>query len=674
MRILPALLALGLALSGAAVPGAPTPAEEGSVTVLAAPMLSGALIPGRALQVIGTVTNGTSQNLEAGEVAVFLDDARMTDRVALDAWLEPAASSSAPRGTLLGSVPVGTLAPRQSRSFTVMVPPAAIDLPSSPGAYPLTVTVTTGSVELGRSRSALTWDPTGSLQGSALAIAMPIVTPPGTTGLLSAEELTAWTAPDGLLTAQLDTALAHSIAVGVDPMILASIRILGTSAPASAVEWLDRFALLRGDTFALNYADADQALLSRAGGTVPLAPISFPIDPELFAPESEETPPPIEAPSGSPSAVPTPESLVAGEFSLLDLAWPRDDSIGQGDLAALRAAGYSRVLLNSAEVGVSPVTPNVLVDDVAVSVSDDDVSLLLRSAASATTELDWRHAMTSLAAHLAVAGAEHRGTTLLATLGREGSSYGPRLGATLTALEELPWVTPTRLSDTISGSAASARLVPAAESPDRVRTVTELLASEAATEQFSSVVVDPTLVTGPRRLSLLALLASSWASDAEGWARSARAYVSQGEELLDSVHIPDSSTITFLQEKGNLPIAVMNELDFPVTVYVTVQPERAILDVLDDRVELTIEANSQAKASIPVQSIANGEVRTKVFLTSPAGVLVSTPAFVVLNVQAGWETAATVVLAIIVVALFAAGIARTVLRWRRLRSSGGSRR
>ena len=167
---------------------------------------------------------------------------------------------------------------------------------------------------------------------------------------------------------------------------------------------------------------------------------------------------------------------------------------------------------------------------------------------------------------------------------------------------------------------------------------------------------------------MLSLFATARIVDQASWESAADDFLHQNDVLRSSVHIPESSTINLYQEKGNLPIAVRNELDVPVTVYVNVQPERAILDVVDTRVKLTIEANSQAKASVPVQSIANGEVLTRVSLSSGTGVQISMPTYVVLNVQAGWETALTVILAAIVVLLFGAGIWRTVLRRRKSRA------
>src|SRR6187431_3076 len=88
-----------------------------------------------------------------------------------------------------------------------------------------------------------------------LAIAVPIVVGPGSTGLISAEELEAYTRPLGELTRQLDAVIDRPVAIGIDPMIIVSIRILGSSAPASATAWLDRFEAASNETFALGYAD-----------------------------------------------------------------------------------------------------------------------------------------------------------------------------------------------------------------------------------------------------------------------------------------------------------------------------------------------------------------------------------------------------------------------------------
>lgn len=681
MRIVPFLLALGLAVGGVVVPAATVPGEsmpgesvpvdDGEVSITAAPTFAGVLRPGQALQVTGAVTNSAGQTMDAGTATVYLSLTPVSNRAAMNAWLDPEGDSADVQlGAELGSTVIGELAPGQLRSFTITIPAPSLGLDSHAfAALPLSVRLATDGIELDLTRSALVWSPSTSGPTTNLAIAMPIVTPPGTTGLLSAEELTTYTAPGGLLTTQLDTAFAHPVAIGIDPMILASIRILGTSAPQSALDWLSRLAMMQNDIFALSYADSDLPAVRQAGAQLPFGPLAFPINPSLFAPVTDETPAPTETPAPEPlPPLPTPESLLEWAYSIDGLAWPAEHSVVEKDLDVFDAIGFTRTILNSAAVsGNSAATPNVMLGTHPATISDETISGFLRAAATAATELDWQSAMASLAAELAVSASGHSGNTVFATLDRDGSATGQRLQATLDALGALPWVAPTTLQDAISTPATSAKLVAAAEPGTRVSTVGGLLDSEAEVGAFSSVLNDPTLLTGPRRLALLAILAQAWHADQAGWNAAATSYLSDNDVLVNAVHIPDSSTITLLQEKSNLPIAVTNELDFPVTVYVTVQPERAILDIVDSRVELIIEANSMAKASVPVQSIANGEVRTKVTLTSATNVAISEPTFVELNVQAGWETAATVVLAVVVVGLFGAGIGRTIIRRRKLR-------
>lgn len=677
MKIIPFLLALGLVVGGAVAPAvwaADTTVDDGTVSVTAAPALSGLLRPGQALQVNGVVSNTARQAMDAGTATVFLSRTPVSSRSAMTAWLGPEeGSAGAALGTSLGSVPIGELAPGQVRPFTITIPASSLGLGAqSFAAFPLSVRLASGTIELDVARSAVVWSPGATTPSARLAIAMPLITPPGTTGLISAEDLSTYTAPNGLLTRQLEAALSHTVAIGIDPMILASIRILGTSAPQSALDWLAQLAGADNETFALSYADSDLALARQAGEQDPLAPLTFPIDPSLFAPVTTETPAPAETPPSEPTPqLPTPESLLEWTYSTEGLAWPDDDTVVEADLDAFTAMGFTRTILSSSQLSGTSAGPNGTVGNHAVGLSDAAISGYLRAAASATTESAWQSAMASLAAELATSAGTPGGSLVLATLGRDGSATGPRLNETLDALDALPWVQPTTLTDIFQSPAQAVKVTAAPEPPTRVATASALLASERQVTAFSSVLVDPTALTGPRRLALLATFAQSWHTDQAGWNQAADQYRTSGGVILDAVRIPDSSTITFPQEKGNLPIAVRNELDFPVTVYVTVQPERAILEVVDSRVELTIEANSQAKAQIPVQSIANGQVLTKVSLSSATNVAISQPTFVELNVQAGWETAATVVLAIMVVGLFVAGVWRTINRLRKLRRASG---
>jgi hypothetical protein len=153
-------------------------------------------------------------------------------------------------------------------------------------------------------------------------------------------------------------------AIGIDPLILASIRVLGTDAPQSALDWLDRLSGATNETFALSYADSDITLGLQAGSPTVLAPTSFDfaIDPAKFAAaptESEsdagtetESPSPTstETPGDSPPVLPTTESLLAWDYTVSTIAWPVAGTVVGTDLATIAASGYTTTILGSGNV------------------------------------------------------------------------------------------------------------------------------------------------------------------------------------------------------------------------------------------------------------------------------------------------------------------------------------
>ena len=68
----------------------------------------------------------------------------------------------------------------------------------------------------------------------SLAVLVPLTVRPTASGLIDAATLAGYTAPLGVLTRQLDAVYDTPAVIGLDPMIIASIRVLGTSAPQSA--------------------------------------------------------------------------------------------------------------------------------------------------------------------------------------------------------------------------------------------------------------------------------------------------------------------------------------------------------------------------------------------------------------------------------------------------------
>ena len=132
-----------------------------------------------------------------------------------------------------------------------------------------------------------------------MAIAVPITVPASAGGLIAADALAEYTSPAGTLTRQLDAVISRPVALGVDPRIIVSIRILGTEAPASATAWLQRLSTVSNETFSLSYADSDLTLATQAGSPGVLQPetFDFAIDPTRFAEAAATTPPSLLPPT-----------------------------------------------------------------------------------------------------------------------------------------------------------------------------------------------------------------------------------------------------------------------------------------------------------------------------------------------------------------------------------------
>ncbi len=678
MKIIPLLIALGLAVGGFVVPtGVPAP-DSADLSITAAPEFAGVLKPGQTLVVSGAVTNDTGQQVDAGIATIHIGTSPMMTRPALAHWLSsdlPVAETLS--GGQLGETRIGALAAGQTKSFSITVPATALTFMTAYAAvFPVEVRLTLDQSTLASQRSTISWLPTDSAPQVRLAVVSPLIAPHSPVGLLDAASLEVMTSPGGVLYEHLAILKNRQVAIGFDPMIVASIKLLGDSAPLSARTWLQQLEQSTNDRFALGFADADQLLLHRAGAATPMEPLSFP-EPQKLTP-APAGPNPTNGSASTPASgsLPNSENPLAISTTMSDLAWPVGRTLSTNDLDFFTTGGFTRTLLSASTVtGSALSTPNVTVGNRSVTVVDDQISELLQAAAEAKTDVEWASAIAGLTATLTVTAAQAPGATLVAAFARTDAPNARMIDNTLRNLESSPWVSTLPLSSAIALPAINGSI--ADSTPDeaeakRIPLVKELLSAEKALDQFSSVVDTPALVTGPERLQILSLASATWSDDLVVWEAAVADHLAKNNQLQNAVHLPESSGVNFFTEKGNLPIAVRNELDFPVTVFVTVRPERAILIVPDTRVKLIIEANSQSKVSIPIESIANGEVRTTVSLSSSTGVPISQPTTVMLNVQAGWETTATVVLAIIVLVLFGAGILRTVVRRRSLHTASAT--
>ncbi len=136
----------------------------------------------------------------------------------------------------------------------------------------------------------------------AVTVVVPITTRAGDNGMLDADALAILTSPAGTLTLELDEVLATTATIALDPMIVASIRALGTAAPESALLWLDRLEAASNEVFLLSYADTELSAFARDAALDLAAPLdlSYALDEGAFGPAATASPTPTGDPTPSP--------------------------------------------------------------------------------------------------------------------------------------------------------------------------------------------------------------------------------------------------------------------------------------------------------------------------------------------------------------------------------------
>ena len=727
---------LGLAGGSAALPATAAPsssvvssphtavtaaATTNKVSLSVTPDDLGALQTGEALRLSLTVSNLTADDVEAGTISTTVNRAAFTSRAELANWFaansKSIAATSAVASQASPFIPAGT-----TRLISITVPADAVKLRAA-GVYAVDVSLTTGDTDVGQARTAVVWKGTTSGEPARLAVAVPLVVPSTETGLVSSDSLAEYTAPNGMLTEQLDAMVGTPVAIGIDPRILVSIRVLGTSAPTSATEWLERLRLVSNQTFPLSYADADITAPLQAGARSVQRPTSvdyamntgnFPAVPadggtstdgtgqEGTGPDGNGTPP-GETPGVQDTATPTPtpttasnlptmDQLLEWDYTLPRIVWPTSNTVITRDLKIIARSLGSTVLLSSSNVSRETSTvagAAASIGTLNVGVVDDALSSLMRAAVEATNSADWSAAVAKLSASLALvsnvdaaadkadaanssvtpAALIEGAPTMLAALARSWPANDNRLNDTLNAIMSRQWVTATNLSTALTDQPSTARLVQRPQSEERLKVVSRLLGSEADEKRFAVIVADPVAMTSPRHLEMMSLLANSWRLDEDAWSEASQDYVAASRKILTSVQVADSSNVTSLNNQGAIPVTVSNSLDQAVTVYVTVRPQTAAISVTDSHIKAVVEPDSQRLVRVPFESLSNGQVRLSVSLYDVDGRPVGLVKTVELDVQAGWETAGTFAFGAFVVIIFAAGTIRTIRRRRKARAA-----
>ncbi|WP_445442838.1 DUF6049 family protein [Clavibacter sp. km1a] len=715
-----------LAAGTVAGPSTPAHAATEGVSLTVTPAAEGILAPGEDLAVTVSVVNATDAAVPAGRIDLDLNRTVLDTRPELDAWLDTASTDANARtGPRIGRADTPEVPAGGTVDIALTVPSATVALQGSRGGFGprgLTAELEAGGTDVATGRGAVVWSPGADPAPAPVAAVMPLTVPPSASDFIDADALATYTSPSGTLTRQLDAVVDRPVAVGIDPRIVASIRILGVDAPASAVEWLQRLREMPNPTFALAWADADVAVQAQAGAASLLAPtdISYAVQASRFAapgttPSPTPTPTPTETPtstaspaasgtrggsagSGSgaaaasvdppvtpeptspepepsatpaaPSPVPTLADLTAWDHTMTGFSWPAAGTVTADDLGVLAASGTTTAILASGDVttpGTTRVGATGTVGDTRVLVTDARVSALVDRALSAETDEAFGVVLAQLSATLAADAREGDGHVVVAGLERGWAASTGRLGQLLDAIQALPFSDTAPVDAALASTSVPLQVVDHPEDAARVARVAGAMSLEAQVDAFAKAVERPELITGQQRLLLLASLSNRWREDPDGFVTIQDGYVAQADDLLSSVAITTRQN-TVISDTTSLLINVSNELDQPITVRMSIIAGSGRIRV-DDSAVVTVPAHGSASARPPITAISNGDVVVTARLTTEDGaVQIGDSAPVELLIRAGFEAVVTTLFVVAVALLFGFGLFRSIRKRRRARA------
>ncbi|MCS5715868.1 DUF6049 family protein [Herbiconiux sp. CPCC 205716] len=663
--------------SASAVP-VPTTATDASspVSLALAAGGNGVIAPGADLTVTVEVTGASA----GGTVSLSIDDSALRTSSSLSSWLDGGEG-----GSLVALVTVP--APTGAGTVTLTVP--AAQLPAGlGGAHGLEATLTTDGSDPVSTRSTVVVDD-GITSRADVTVIAPITSVASSTGLIQPAALEAFTNDTGVLTRELDAVVGRPVTIAVDPRIIVSIRALGSTAPDSAVAWLQRLESASNPVIPLSYGDSDLSGERQAGASSALQPTSFDyaLDPADFTDvdpliEPTATPtttaPATTSPTPAAPTVPTLEQLTDWDYASTTIAWPRAGSVTAADLPFFAASGYSASIVDSQQLTPASGDAGEAVQAVAttgehtVLAADHAVSEAIQDAVAATTDTARGQAVGELAASLALAaetggGTAESPTPVLAVLDRAAMNLNS-IDQVVSTVQALPWSAPGSLDDLLQRTPTqTVSLVDGPQSDERVTRIANLLLGGQQIDAYSSVLSNPQLLSGRHRADLLALLSNSWVANEGGWSVATDSFNEETATTLRGVQIVEGSDINLLSSSAPLPLTISNELPYAVSVIVHVTASNGRLLIDQNDVGVVVEANSRKSAQIPVTAVANGSVTLSFQLTSSSGVLIANPSPVAVNVSADWETWGTVIFVVALVLLFGGGLARNILRRRKER-------
>lgn len=647
--------------SATALAAAVTPDTSTPTSVRLVSMNPEVVRPGDTLTVRAEVTNTTTETLAQPVATLSVSKYRFITRERLTAWTDLTLSDAF--GTVLESVEVpADLAPGDSAMVDFSVEADSMGLLTSLdgwGPRGMAVTLagdgtTPASLDpVGALRTFVLWFPVEDTEVTPVdvSVLVPVVGPAVDPLDPAAAEasLTAAASTDGRLSKVLEsTEDLADVGWAVDPSLVReqtpaeegdASATAGTSSPGPSGSIVDGAA--DREVFALPADDQDVVALVAAGLPVPSSP----------------------ALSGDSATWRT------------DLSWPAEDVPDARTLSAVAAAGASTVvaapgsLPPSATLSYTPSSRASVATssgEITALVPDGPLSAQLTSAQTGTAV----SARQRMLAELAIVSRERpaEGRHLLLTAPRDWAPDPSVARAQLESLGSTPW-TRLRPVSTLIGAEDSevARTAPAeSAAPEGAITRDQLSTVDSAVADlrtFAQVVPDPASLVAPVEEAARAVTSVSWRTDPAGRSTAVAGMVAEVDRIKASVSVVTAKNFNIISTGSQIPVQVVNDLDQPVTLRVSLDPDdpRLVAETTDP---VTIGPGQEVREQVPVRAVGSGDVRVTAQVLALDGTVLGSAEPFEVRVRADWENMGTAVVAGLLVLLLGGGIWRTVHRGR----------
>ena len=415
-----------------------------------------------------------------------------------------------------------------------------------------------------------------------------------------------------------------------------------------------------------------QALLPSSSRSSASASASASASPSASPSEASQSP----SPSPSTEASPTQSSTAAPKL-IDNVSWTTSGSWGKqslnGQLGSTFIAPPGELAPESEQNFTSMAKVQLSADGQTITNNDDHsgesytalsslspmTDLLSWDAQSLDDELDTQQFLTAMTAMI-TRERPSLSRTLFVPLQRSSSLDETRLERVRAILDNR-WVEGISFSDLMNSEATDIERTAVQDSPfsDSLRSeMSALGGAYAATLPLAGATEN----VDAARLRVDTTVSSALRADL-GDQRS-ETIVSSIQSLntfSSSVSVESSNAVNLINKSANFPVRVRNSLPWPVNVEVTLLPGDPRLRVTSTSTA-TIPANSSSTVEVPVTAIGSGDIRVTYKVSTPSGTVLDDSQRVLVRMRAGWEDAATVVMAVLVGFAFVGGIIRTVRR------------